>query len=88
MLKCWSYLPKDRPTFHELTNKLWDLEHTGTTYVNLPGLMLQSIESEGMQKHYIYTVAFLCNGHIYFMLTTELVIDKSSLVNFQYKRMV
>jgi hypothetical protein len=69
MLKCWSYLPKDRPTFHELTNKLWDLEHTGTTYVNLPGLKLQSIESEGMQKHYIYTVAFLCNGHIYFMLS-------------------
>jgi hypothetical protein len=47
MLKCWSHLPKDRPTFDELLQKLWDLERAGNIYVNLECLMEQSIQSEG-----------------------------------------
>ena len=51
MLKCWSHLPKDRPTFGELTKKLWDLEHTGSSYVNLERLLRQqSMEIEGMEN--------------------------------------
>ncbi|CAB4017538.1 TK kinase, partial [Paramuricea clavata] len=53
MLKCWSHLPKDRPTFTELSDKLWDLEHKEKPYVNLDSLMQQSVESEGMQTCYI-----------------------------------
>ena len=50
MLKCWSHLPKDRPTFDELTKKLWDLEHTGNNYVNLERLLQQSMEGEGVKN--------------------------------------
>ena len=59
MLKCWSHLPKDRSTFAELTDKLWDLEHKEKPYVNLDSLMQQSIQSEGMQNYVICTIAFL-----------------------------
>jgi hypothetical protein len=48
MLKCWSHLPKDRPKFAELSDKLWDLEHKENTYVNLDSLMQQSMQSEGI----------------------------------------
>ena len=50
MLKCWSHLPKDRPTFEELSKKLWDLERAGNIYVNAESLMQQSIESEGIEN--------------------------------------
>jgi hypothetical protein len=64
MLKCWSHLPKDRPTFTELSDKLWDLEHKEEPYVNLDSLMQQSIESElGMQNYFICTITFLRNSN-------------------------
>ncbi|CAB4040441.1 tyrosine kinase, partial [Paramuricea clavata] len=46
MLKCWSHLRKDRPTFTELSDKLWNLEHEEKTYVNLDSLMRQSVQRE------------------------------------------
>ena len=62
MLKCWSHLPKDRPTFDELTKTLWDLEHTGSNYVNLERLLQQSMESEGMENDTsVNILIFLCN---------------------------
>ena len=39
MLKCWKYRPQDRPTFPELSDFLWQLEHEGSTYVNIEPLM-------------------------------------------------
>ena len=39
MLKCWKYRPQDRPTFTELSEFLWQLEHEGNTYVNIEPLM-------------------------------------------------
>ena len=59
MLKCWSHLPKDRPTFTELSDKLWNLEHEEKTYVNLDSLMQQSVQREGMENCFICTIAFL-----------------------------
>ena len=44
MLKCWNHLPEDRPSFSELSKCLWDLEHTGSTYVNLDSLVQQSVD--------------------------------------------
>ena len=39
MPKCWKYRPQDRPTFTELSDFLWQLEHEGSTYVNIEPLM-------------------------------------------------
>ena len=62
MLKCWSHLPKDRPTFGELSKKLWDLEHTGNNYVNLERLLQQSIDSKGKENDTLMCILiFLCN---------------------------
>lgn len=47
MLKCWSHLPEDRPSFKELSKCLWDLEHGENTYVNVEGLMRQSVDNQG-----------------------------------------
>ncbi|CAB4025383.1 Hypothetical predicted protein [Paramuricea clavata] len=47
MLKCWSHLPEDRPSFKELSKCLWDLEHDGSTYVNVESLMRQSSDDQG-----------------------------------------
>ena len=47
MLKCWSHLPEDRPSFTELSKCLWDLEHVGNTYVNVESLVKQSIGDQG-----------------------------------------
>ncbi|XP_046848279.1 fibroblast growth factor receptor-like isoform X2 [Xenia sp. Carnegie-2017] len=46
MLKCWSHVPEDRPSFTELSKELWDLEHKGNTYVNVESLMKQSMEDD------------------------------------------
>lgn len=48
MSKCWNHLPQDRPTFAELFDELWELRNKGRIYVNIDGLVKQSIESEGM----------------------------------------
>ena len=50
MLKCWSHLPKDRPSFKELSKCLWDLEHDGNTYVNVESLMQQSSDDQGTRS--------------------------------------
>ncbi|CAB3983171.1 platelet-derived growth factor receptor alpha isoform X1 [Paramuricea clavata] len=50
MVRCWSHLPKDRPTFSALSDKLWDLEHNENTYVNVDSLMRQSIECEDYEE--------------------------------------
>jgi hypothetical protein len=55
MLKCWSHVPEERPTFDQLTKKLWDLEHSESSYVNLNSLLRQSMESEGKQVRYTKT---------------------------------
>jgi hypothetical protein len=61
MVRCWSHLPKDRPTFAELSDRLWDLEHNEKSYVNLDSIMQQFIESEGMYNYPVRSVAFLRN---------------------------
>ncbi|XP_028417025.1 tyrosine-protein kinase receptor torso-like [Dendronephthya gigantea] len=50
MSKCWSHLPKDRPTFKELSNTLGELRNTGRIYVNLDSLMEQSIKKEDQEN--------------------------------------
>ncbi|CAB4025384.1 Hypothetical predicted protein [Paramuricea clavata] len=50
MLKCWSHLPEDRPSFKELSKCLWDLEHDGSTYVNVESLMRQSSDDQGNEN--------------------------------------
>ena len=55
MLKCWSHVPEERPTFDQLTKKLWDLEHSESSYVNLNSLLRQSMESKGKQVRYTKT---------------------------------
>ena len=51
MLKCWSHIPEDRPSFTELSKELWDLEHKGNTYVNVESLMKQSMEDDQGKKN-------------------------------------
>ncbi|XP_046848304.1 uncharacterized protein LOC124441866 isoform X2 [Xenia sp. Carnegie-2017] len=46
MLKCWSHIPEDRPSFTELSKELWDLEHKGNTYVNVESLMKQLMKDD------------------------------------------
>lgn len=48
MSKCWNPLPEDRPTFAELYDELWELRNKGNIYVNIDGLMKQSLEYKGM----------------------------------------
>ena len=51
MQKCWSPLPKDRPTFEQLSNALRDLEHNKKPYVNLDTLLEQAIRGNDIFAH-------------------------------------
>ena len=51
MQKCWSPLPKDRPTFEQLSNALRDLEHNKKRYVNLDTLLEQAIRGNDIFAH-------------------------------------
>ena len=73
MQKCWSPLPKDRPTFEQLSNALRDLEHNKKRYVNLDTLLEQAIRGNDIFVH--LKIKSSTSSHIYVYRTKKRCAD-------------